>query len=118
MVRRIRLIVYVGAGFVLFAACILNFVLDNSYVQYPVFPNPKLGETIAYSVRSVVVYITKDQRMLLDWIRWTKIVSGGLLLASVLSYWKWPIKSKSQREAPNHPCQPLRIPSMNALLRN
>ena len=69
------------------------YVLDNTYVDYPRIPDPEIGRTVPYYAKSIVVYITKDQRTVLVWLHWILIGSGALLLISLLVNQKWPLSS-------------------------
>jgi hypothetical protein len=90
MPQKIRWAVLAGAAVAWVAAMIFQGILDNTYVNYPRVPNPEIGRTVPYEVKRVVVYITKDQSAVLDWLRWVEIGSGALILISLILNQKWP----------------------------
>jgi hypothetical protein len=88
--QKIRRAVLAVAGVAWVAAMASQGVLDNTYVNYPRVPNPEIGRTVPYEVKRVVVYITRDQSAVLDWLRWVEIGSGALILTSLVLNQKWP----------------------------
>jgi hypothetical protein len=92
VLQKVRWAVLAGATVAWGAAWLCQAVLDNTYVSYPRVPNPELGRTVPYVAKSVVVYITEDQSIVLDWLRRIEIGSGALLLISLILSQKWPLR--------------------------
>jgi hypothetical protein len=84
--------VLAGAAVAWAAAIFFQAILDNAYVNYPRVQNPEIGRTVPYEVKRVVVYITKDESAILDWLRWVEIGSGVLILISLVLNQKWPLR--------------------------
>jgi hypothetical protein len=94
MLLRIRYGVLAAAGVVWVLANVLLGVLDNTYVNYPRVANADVGRLIPYEVKGVIVYITSDQRFILDCLNWAEIGSVPLILISLLLNQKWPLPGK------------------------
>lgn len=90
----IRRAILAAAGVAWAAALILHALLDFTYIDYQRAPNPEIGRTVSYGVKHVVVYITKDQRSFLGWLRWVLIGSGSVILISLILNYKWPQRSE------------------------
>jgi hypothetical protein len=81
-IQRIRRAAFAGAAVAWVGAMGLQAVLDTTYFNYPRTPDPAIGRTVPYEVKRVVVYITNDQRAVLDWVRWIWVGAGALLIIS------------------------------------
>jgi hypothetical protein len=72
------------------AAIILVFVgqysvnLDGKYLNYTREPLPHHGMIIPYTVKGLVVYITKDERAFLSWITWIQVSSAVVAVIATL----------------------------------
>lgn len=66
--------------------CVIQGILQNLYVGYPRIPNVENGRVVPYSVKGVIVYITKSQSEILDWLFWICVISGvvTIILAVIL----------------------------------
>lgn len=94
MIQRIRKAVIIIFVVLLLASFGVHTVLDNEYVNYPREPDQSTGRTVPYSVKNVVVYITKSQDELIFWLTRVKILSGILVVVSIILHRKWPINPK------------------------
>jgi hypothetical protein len=94
LLRLIRTAVLLVVGVVWVASMFTQTVLDNTYVTYPRAPDAASQRTMPYVPRHVVVYITSEQKAVLDWLRWLEISSGALVLISLVLNQKWPLSNK------------------------
>jgi hypothetical protein len=85
--------VLASAAFAWVAAFVANAILDFTFVDYPRVPNLELSRTVPYEVKHIVVYITENQRDILDWLQRVEIVSGVLILISLILNQIWPLGS-------------------------
>jgi hypothetical protein len=88
---RTRKAILAIAAFGWVAAFVLHGILDFTYFDYSRIPDPALSRTVPYEVKHTIVYITANQRDILDWLQRIEIVSGVLILISLLMNQKWPI---------------------------
>jgi hypothetical protein len=92
VLQKVRRLVLAGAGVAWVAAMVAHGLLDNTYVNYPRVPDPAQSRTVPYEVKRVVVYVTEIQSDVLCMLEWTEIVSGALILISlILDQWR-PIR--------------------------
>lgn len=88
VLQKTRKLILAGAG----VAWVARGLLDNAYVNYPRIPDAAQSRTVPYEVKRVVVYVTKLQSDVICMLEWTEIVSGGLILISlILNQWR-PIR--------------------------
>src|SRR5258708_785086 len=97
MFLSVKKVVGISAAIVLIAAWFYSGSLQNSYIYYPRAPNPADGKVVPYPVKGIVVYITKDQRMLLSWLTWIEIGSGAIAALVILVHGGDPFKSRGRR---------------------
>ena len=95
MFLKIKKIVMMTAAVVLMAAWFTHGILDNTYVSLPRTPNPAESTTVPYSVKGIVVYITPEQRKLLDWLSWIELGSGVGLALVILLHGGDPFKKRT-----------------------
>ena len=92
MNSKIRTWLVALAGTVFALALLAHFMLDNSFVQYPNVPEPISGKLFPYQFKGSAVYVTEDQRSLLDWLVRIKIVSGLVFFGGLIADKVWPSK--------------------------
>jgi hypothetical protein len=70
--------------------------LDDTYVTYPRTPDPSAGRTVPYDVKTIVVYITPQQRHAVSIARGIGFFSLVVLFLITVLTWgrglspKWP----------------------------
>ena len=94
MFLKIKKIVGVSAAAILMVACFASGFLENSYVNYPRFPDPQQGRTVPHAVKGVIVYITKGEFGWLYWLWWIQTSSGVIAALVILIHRGDPFKSR------------------------
>jgi hypothetical protein len=94
MFLKIKKIVGVSAAAVLMVTCFASGILENSYVNYPWFPDQQHGRTVPHAVKGVIVYITEGQFDWLYWLSWIQISSGVIAALVILIHRGDPFKSR------------------------
>jgi hypothetical protein len=74
-----------------FAAMAALFVIDSTYVGYPKVPNPEIGRIVPYTVKNVIVYLTKDEETIAKLVHWSAFGFGSLAVICMLVNQKWPL---------------------------
>jgi len=92
MLLKIKRIVGVGAAIILIASWFSYGILENTYVNYPRYPDA--GRTVPYAVKGIVVYINREQQNLLSWLTWIEIGSGMVAALVILIHRGDPFKSR------------------------
>lgn len=96
LLKRVRRAALAGAAVIWVAVMAALGILDNVYVVYPRYPNPGVGKTVPYEVKHVIVYITREQSAILDYLRWAEYGSGALTLISLATNQKWPLRPRGR----------------------
>jgi len=73
-----------AAGFVFVLSLVIGWILENTYVTWQREPNPALGRTESYTVKSLTVYITPGEREILTWLTRLEIGSGAVILLGLI----------------------------------
>jgi hypothetical protein len=73
-----------AAGFVFVLSLVIGWILENTYVTWQREPNPALGRTASYTVKSLTVHITPGERDVLTWLTRLEIGSGVVLLLGLI----------------------------------
>jgi hypothetical protein len=94
MFLKIKKIVGVSAAAVLVVSWFAIGFLDNTFVNYPRFPNLEQGRTVPYATKGIVVYITQAQHLFLHRLTWIAICSASIMALVVLIHRGDPFKSK------------------------
>jgi hypothetical protein len=95
MFLKIKKIVGLGAGLIFVVAWFAYGLLESSFVRNsPRSPNPEEGRTVPYSVKSIVVYITKEEQHLMRQLIWIGIGSAIVVALVLLVHGGDPFKSK------------------------
>jgi hypothetical protein len=81
-----RTIAFVS-GLCLVASFFVLGYLDNTYVTYPRMPDPSTDRTISYDVKTIVVYITPDQKRVVLFARGVAFISVVVLSSIAVLTW-------------------------------
>ena len=95
MLRILRIAITAAVALLLFSAMLFQMNLANSYVDYPRVVDVAAGRVFPYAVKSVVVYVTRDEHLVLGRIRFIEILSGAALFACLVLDRLWPIRPKN-----------------------
>jgi len=70
---------YVAAAIVLLLVWLADVYLQNAWVNGLRQSSPDSGQTIPYAVKGIIVYITQEQRRMMDWVHWVEIGAAGVV---------------------------------------
>jgi hypothetical protein len=72
------------AWWVFVASFCVSAALDNTYVDQPRVAQAEIGRVNPYRVKGVTVYTTSGERAVIDWLTWTEVAAGAIVVATVL----------------------------------
>jgi len=82
--KKLRVAMTAAAGFVFVLSLVIGWILENTYVTWPREPNPALGRTVPYTIKSLTVYITPAERDILTWLTRVEIGSGAVIIVGLI----------------------------------
>jgi hypothetical protein len=94
LTSRLRQAVLMAAVLAWGGGMLTLFYLDTEFMHYPKKQDPEQGLVFPYVPKGKIVYITEFQRIQLDVVQLVLVVSGGLIVLSVLVDQQWPARSR------------------------
>jgi hypothetical protein len=82
--KKLGVVMAAAAGVVFALSIVIGWSLDNAYVTRPREPNPALGRTEPYVIKSATVYLAPAERELLTWLMRFEMGSGAVVLLGLV----------------------------------
>jgi hypothetical protein len=91
----IRIVALALAGWCVLLSLACLEAYDEVFLGYPKGPDPDSNRIFAYSFKSTVRYLTKEQITRIHWLNWTLIILAIFITLNLLINLKWPLPSKN-----------------------
>ena len=82
--KKLGLATAAAAGVVFVLSIVIGWILESTYVTRPREPNPAVGRTEPYVIKSVTVYLAPAEREFLTWLTRLEIGSGAVVLLGLV----------------------------------